>query len=211
MLMMTQTKTDRGLVLDTLGGDAAARRKLLMCSLARDAERYAGHACAAGAHRQHSAAARKRATEQTLGAAPKAVQQLVEGAHQRWAARQSTRSDKLADRCPGNVARRAVLRELARIYRAAGFRQATHSHRVDLRYGAPRAESNTAKLWGSDVGLPNSYRHPVVHSDHELQTDASVFRVPRDERVGDGWVQLSPGVRVIQSRGTALHVDRQVK
>jgi hypothetical protein len=67
-------------------------------------------------------------------------------------------------------------------------------------------------MWSSDAGMPEKYckkASRVATSRHTLVADATLFRVPKAERVGARWILLAPGVRVRQGRGTSLVVEHQ--
>lgn len=203
----------RAVALAELAGDAVARGRALQRAWRENAATAAALVCREGVHRESTAAQRRQRTQSVLGCSPPgAVIELVEAAWGRWHRRQEPSQDPLARREPGTLPGRAIYRELVRMYSCAGFRRGKHVHETILRVGSPGASSESGEMWASEAGLPNSYckkAFRVATSEHRLTADARIFQVPRAERVGSGWLLLTPTLRVRQGRGTSLVVERR--
>jgi hypothetical protein len=215
----TPAPTLAAATLATLADDEPARRRALAAYHRAAPDRAAAIACAAGAHHPRTATAREEAVRAALGGvAPAVVLALVTAAHEQRHAREVRRGeriyygDPLARRAPGNVPARAVRRELKRIYYLARLRAASHCHEVILTVGDPGASSDSGSVPSGQVGMSSAYcktAYKVATSVHRIQADARLFSVPRAERVGHGWLRLTPDLLVRQSRGTSLVVERR--
>ncbi len=209
------SSTARAIALAALAGDEPARRRALAAHWRAAPERAAAVACAAGAHHPGTATAREEAARSALGGvAPAVVLALVTSAHERRQRRQTAREtiDELAARATGQAPREAIVRELHRLYHLARFRAASHCHEVILQAGDPGASSESDSIPAAAAGLPSAYckkAYRVATSSHRIQADARIFATPRAERVGRGWLRLTPDLLVRQGRGTSLVVERR--
>lgn len=213
------TASARAIALAALAGDEPARRRALAAHWRADPSRAAAVACSTGAHHYATATAREEATRQVLGGvAPAVVLERVTTAHERRHAREVRRGetiyygDPLARRASGNVTLRAIRRELRRLYHLAKFRTAAHCHEATLEVGEPGASSDSGSIPSSQAGMSSAYcrqAYRVATSVHRLSADARIFATPRADRVGSGWIRLSPEILVRQGRGTSLVVERR--
>ena len=107
---------------------------------------------------------------------------------------------------------RRVSQHIASLYQRAAFRVATHGHHSTVHLvprGGERAESGTSRARPAAVGLPAAYARKgfeVVLSRHDLYASVASLGEARVERRRVLW--LTRTVRVVQSRGTALRVER---
>lgn len=116
--------------------------------------------------------------------------------------RKSLRSAPVPETALVRHARDTVSRD-ARRY----LRHTTHGAELTVAVGTPTATSKVSKTYPSSVGLPNSYDWRVTCSSMRLVIDPMGALVMRAENE-PGTVYLSRTVRVRQSRGTAVRVER---
>lgn len=195
-------------ILATNDAPPRERRRALLGAWAQSLPAAVAACCRAGAHRSKESRDRKAAIEEVLGCVPVAVVDEIEKAARVWWKRSIILPpDPIAIRGLGSVPRRAVVRELERLYRLAKFRRCSHSHKAVLEYGAPRLDSSTGRMSSEDAGMGRAYcrqQYTVATSRHVLVADERIFRTRRDERVGYDWLQLTPDLRVAQGRGSSL-------
>ena len=132
------------------------------------------------------------------------------------AARRKTQivKDAILNRQPNNVAKRTVLTVFRAALKKANFRTASHSHSLKITYvpvGQEHTFSNTSKEWPSNVGLPKAYRYKVTTSQHIFSVSIAFLKVPPARRAGQGWIQLTPEIRIVQSRGTSFRTERKTE
>jgi len=111
----------------------------------------------------------------------------------------------------------AVEQAVMAAYRAAGLRRAAHAHEITVRVvacGEERASSDSGSVDASKAGLSKAYcrqAYRVATSAHTLHASVMILDpevVALNKGAPRGALYLRADLRVVQSRGTALRVER---